>query len=230
MLPIAVITGDKTQFAQPDGVAIDSRGNTYVTNLGNYGGARITEYAPGSNGNVAPIRMVSGSRTLLVGLTGGIALDSKGDIFVTNYDSAGEGRSFVTVYTADSNGDAAPIAMISGPHTGLVDPTGIALDSRGNIYVANWRAGSVTIYPSGANGDAAPIATIRGPNTGLTIPTGIALDSEENIYVTNYGFPPSTFGSVVIYPAGSNGNVGFSGRISGPNTGLTAPWGIAIAR
>ena len=83
----------------------------------------------------------------------------------------------------------------------------VAVDASGNIYVTNRCNGTITIYAKGSNGDAAPIAIIGGSNTGLTSPDGIALDSSGNIYVTDQFFAAVSPGSVLVYAAGSNGNV-----------------------
>jgi hypothetical protein len=114
---------------------------------------------------------------------------------VTN-DGAGAGYSqSITIYPADSIGDVAPIAVISGSNTDLQLPQGIAVDTDGNIYVANDGnledvaedasryddrpradpADSITVYAPGSNGNVAPIARINGPLTGLGHPRGIAV-------------------------------------------------------
>ena len=135
--------------------------------------------------------------------------------------------SKVFVYAAGSNGNVAPIATISGPKTGLYSPDGVAVDSNGNIYVADADAASVFVYRAGSNGDAAPIATISGSNTGLSYPYGIALDSSGNIYVTG-----EIAASVFVYSAlgSSTGllNEAPIATISGSNTGLDFPQGIAV--
>ena len=135
--------------------------------------------------------------------------------------------SKVFVYAAGSNGNVAPIATIRGPDTGLYSPEGVTLDSKGNIYVADADAASVFVYRAGSNGDAAPIATISGSNTGLSYPYGIALDSSGNIYVTG-----EIAASVFVYSAlgSSTGllNEAPIATISGSNTGLDFPQGIAV--
>jgi hypothetical protein len=82
------------------------------------------------------------------------------------------------------------MATISGPLTQLNLPSGIAVDSSGNIYVANDGSSggsidTITIYPPGSNGNVAPAmlingtvtsgAVISGSLTALSQPTGIAL-------------------------------------------------------
>ena len=58
-------------------------------------------------------------------------------------------------------------------------PKGIALDTDGNIYVANFTGnnGSISVFAPGSNGNASPIASIAGANTGLDGPDGVTLDS-----------------------------------------------------
>ncbi len=58
-------------------------------------------------------------------------------------------------------------------------------------------------------------------------PRGIALDASGNIYVTNQCCSRKQT-SVKIYAAGARGNAVPINIISGPNTGLNGPVGIAI--
>lgn len=181
----------------------------------------VTVYPLGSSGNIAPLS--SGSTPSATGLyhPSGIARDSSGKLYTTNassYDS-------VTVYAGSATGDARPIATIKGASTRLSDPTGIALDSKGNIYVANRPFGSITVYAAGSNGDVMSSATITGDATGLANPSAITLDSSGNIYVANYGDQPGA-DSILVFPAGSDGNVKPSATISGSRTGLAVPFGI----
>ncbi len=243
--PIAVIGGSKTRLANPNGIALDASGKIYVLNSMNYSNGSITVYPPLDAGtgilNEAPIAVIAGSKTRLDNAAG-ITLDSKGNIYVANglrvrvrpdqsYDS---GR--LTVYRAESNGNVAPIATISGHRTGLAYPVGIALDSGGNIYVANYYTAntrsdlkydsSITVYPAGSNGNAPPSAVIAGDNTGLSYPQGIALDSSGNLYAEGYGNGVGY--SVNVYPEGSNGNVSPSASIAGADTGMDGPFAIAL--
>src|SRR5271165_7211779 len=94
-------------------------------------------------------------------------------------------KNKVLVFPTNANGNASPVQAIEGTHTGLDQPSAVAVDGNHNIYVANAHASSVTVYAAGATGDATPIQTISGTSTGLSEPAGIALDSNGNIYVVD---------------------------------------------
>jgi len=280
--PTATISGAKTGLSHPFGIGLDSSSNIYVTN----NTPSVTVFAAASNGNVNPTATIRGSNTAL-DVPMGVTLDSSNNVYVadessssvTVYGAVGSstgtlnetpssaisttittglthpqelaldssGKIYVaddfaatiSVYPADSNGNAAPSATISGNSTDLNSPYGIALDSTGNIYVADYgsvsRGGdipaSVFVYPAGSHGDVAPSTTISGTDTGLFNPFGIALDSSRNIYVADDGntksdpvVPPSVF----VYSAGSHGNTAPLATISGASTGLVQPCGVAL--
>src|SRR3954453_2206022 len=62
-------------------------------------GAAIRIYAPGANGDVAPVRTISGSNTQLE-LTFGLALDPQGHIWVIDY-----GAGQIDEFAADAYGN-----------------------------------------------------------------------------------------------------------------------------
>lgn len=64
--------------------------------------------------------------------------------------------------------------------SGFNGPTGIAEDSQGNLYVANYITDTIEITPI----DGKPKKIIK--NELLRGPVGIAIDSKDNIYVANY--------------------------------------------
>ncbi len=215
------------QLDEPQGVALDASGNTYVVTAADN---TVSVFPPARGGrDIFTSAIIAGPNTGL-NFPVSIALDANGNIYVAN-DVTAASAGTVTVYPAGSNGNAAPMWTISGSNTGLDVPNGIALDARGNIYVANNGSyptfiGTVTVYPAGSDGNVAPSSTIVGSNTGLNGPYGIALDASDNIYVANSGSYP--FSTVTVYPAGSDGNVAPSSTIVGSNTGLNGPYGIAL--
>ena len=83
------------------------------------------------------------------------------------------------------------------------------------------------MYAAGAHGDVAPIRTISGSNTGLYYAWDIAVDAHGLMYVVNNA---GRYGknSITVYAAGANGNVAPIQTISGPQTTLYFPTGIAV--
>jgi sugar lactone lactonase YvrE len=227
--PTATISGSNTNLINPQGIALDSSRNMYVAE--DLSSSVFVYPAVGSSTGLldeAPSAAISASFTTGLRLPLGIAIDSSGKVYVA---ADGFGFPSVFVYPAGSNANTAPIATISGSNTGLEDPQGIALDSSGNIYVANGSTSSVLVYPAlrGSTGllNEAPTAYISGSNTGLSDPIGIALDPSGNIYVADSGAA-----AVLVYPA-LGSSTGFldeapTAAISGSNTSLVAPFGIAL--
>jgi sugar lactone lactonase YvrE len=238
--PIATIRGGNTRLDGPAPIVIGASGKIYVANAEYPGSAgSVNVYQAGAQGNVAPIATIRGKKTGLHWCSG-IALDSSDRIYVTNGGGASKLAPSITVYPADANGDLAPISTIAGRRTGLISPTGIALDSRGTIYVADAgrsfpSPGRVEVYPAGSNGNVAPIATISGKATHLYAPAAIALDSRARIYVANYhaeqigrGAIQPNQDSITVYAAHSRGDVAPIAEISGGDTSLNSPDGLML--
>jgi len=233
---VSPLTPAPTDLASPGWMAFDAIGNIYVTNQV----GTITIYAAGTNGDIAPIAIIAGSNTGLESPEG-IALDSYGNIYVADDGPSGNGPSSVFVYpplavSGTGTLNETPIATISGLATGLSAPTGIALDSSRNIYVADNFADSVFVYPplgsSTGTLNEAPIATISGLATGLSAPTGIALDLSGKIYVADNS-ADSVFVYSVLSPSCTSASpcaisVAPIATISGSSTGLADPYGIAV--
>jgi len=85
----------------------------------------------------------------------------------------------------------------------------------------------VTIYAAGATGNVKPIQYIHGSRTGLSSPRDIAVDATGNMYVVN-GDSGIGGGLVTVFAAGATGNAKPIQTISGSNTGLSDPFGIAL--
>jgi hypothetical protein len=116
---------------------------------------------------------------------------SDAGIFVSNYNGDIQNPFYgnsITAYPLNGTGNIIPLAVIADwSQTALDYARGIALDSRGYIYVTNQATltggFSVKAYPPGRNENFAPHATIGDTGgayernlTGLNVPTAIALD------------------------------------------------------
>ncbi|MGH7812613.1 MAG: LamG-like jellyroll fold domain-containing protein, partial [Candidatus Binataceae bacterium] len=212
----ATICGTNTGLNLPNAIAVDSSGTIYVAN---YGDSSITEYSAGSNGNATPLNSAtcnSSNTTICGSRTGlnepfGVAVEPSGVLYVTNY-----GANTITEYSAGAHGNVFPGAAISG--IPLSSPAGVALDPSFDIF-AEATTSEYGEYPAGSNGTVTPSPIV----TGLSDAQGIAVDCQQNIYVANTGS-----GSIAAYASGSSGNAAPNATISGGNTGLNEPWGIAI--
>ncbi|MGH7812766.1 MAG: hypothetical protein ACREQI_02015 [Candidatus Binataceae bacterium] len=230
--------------AQPVERRVALAGETFGTAsiyVANFGSASVNEYPFGATGDVSPTTIISGPGTGLANPFG-VALDSTGNIYVANLNGGNSSPpGSVTVYPPGSSGDAAPLAAISGAATGLNYPWGIALDSSGNIYVANIGpccapecGESITIYASGSNGNAAPIGIIPADATTQINGTyGIVFDAAGRLWAANYGGGPSAIGSITAYAPGAWGDVAPVVNITGDtagdsNAGLNGPAAVSL--
>ena len=164
------LTGPFTQLSTRGNVAFDSSGNFYVANdPGN-----VEEFAAGANGDVPPIRTISGANTLIHD-PNSVAVDSAGDIYVAD-------TSYINIYGPTASGDVAPIAQILIPGT-----SGIALDPSNDIYV-NQSGCGIEEFAPGSTGTPAPTRC-------LNVAAPFALDSSGNLYAcygtSILGFTPT---------------------------------------
>jgi sugar lactone lactonase YvrE len=197
------IPATSAELYYPNGVALDSAGNLYIADSDN----RIREV----NASTGLISTVAGNGTQ--GYNGdnipatsaelndpsGVALDSAGNLYIADYDnhrirkvdaSTGLISTVAGNGTAGYNGDN--IAAISAE---LDHPTGVALDSAGNLYVAGYfnhrirkvNASTGLISTVAGNGTAGYNGdNIAATSAELDYPIGVALDSASNLYIADY--------------------------------------------
>ena len=146
-------------------------------------------------------------------------------------------ESRITIYPPDAAGDVPPARVIAGPRTGLVNPSGIAVDREGRIYVTNsevtdntFEAARLTVYAPDADGDAAPIRTISGPATRMSAPAGVAVADDGTVYVVNGRVYSGDYGSVRVYAGAADGDAPPQRTLIGPETRLINPTGLAVGR
>jgi hypothetical protein len=159
----------------PVDVSVDLMRDVFIANQsGNvkvYGGPRR---------DFELIHNLEGPHTRL-GHLNAIVADNVGSFYVTD---AGEGPAQpprVEWFAGGQNGNIVPNRVLSGPHTGITTPRGIATDGSGRVYVVDQGSNKVLVFDSNAEGDVAPLATIEG----LRSPDHVHVDDLLDVFVTN---------------------------------------------
>ncbi|MEZ4364380.1 MAG: hypothetical protein R3B48_29665 [Kofleriaceae bacterium] len=179
-------TGAAARFAFPWGVAVDSAGTVYVADSGNSTIRKVT---------------AAGVVTTLAGTAGMLG-------------------------SADGTGAEARFQI----------PLGVAVDSAGNVYVADQSNSTIRkVTAAGVVTTLAGTAGMRGSADGtgaaarFAFPLGVAVDSAGNVYVADRGnstIRKVTAAGVVTTLAG---RAGMTGITLGTTPGFAFPLGLVIA-
>jgi len=197
-------TGDgvqatKTNLSFPRGVAVDASGNLYIADTGN---ERIRRVSGGIINTIAGTSQAgfggdgSAATSAMFSTPAAVAVDASGNVYVEDLDN-NRIRRFVpggaiNTYagTATSIGDGGPSTQAR-----LNRPSGAAVDSSGNLYIADTGenrvrkvtlSGTITTVAgtgqTGLGGDGG-LATAAVLNS----PSGVAVDSTGNLYIADAG-------------------------------------------
>jgi sugar lactone lactonase YvrE len=234
-------TGAAAQFGGPYGVAVDGSGNVYVSDVGN---ATIRKIAPG--GIVTTLAGTPGVRGSADG-TGpaaqfngpcGVAVDGNGNVYVADTSNNTIRKITPSGVTTTLAGTPGVVGAADG--TGAAaqfdSPYGVAVDTSGNVYVADTYNSTIrVITPSGVTTTLAGTPDVEGVTdaTGaaarFSLPFGVAVDGSGNVYVTDtssYIVRKVTPGGIVTTIAGIASDSGNVDGI-GPGAQFENPCGIA---
>jgi len=114
---------------------------------------------------------------------------------------AGKGLRFIIMSAATML--MMLLCLSHGWAQALLGPYGLALDARGNLYVANFYSDQVLVY------DPNYVQQAGKSISGLSFPLGVAFDSKGNVYVANSQGNNGT-GSITQYSAAGVLNTRFS--------------------
>jgi uncharacterized repeat protein (TIGR01451 family) len=200
----------------PEGLALDSSGNLFIADVNNNRIRRVdaqTQVMSTVAGSGLPFfPAYSGDHGPAAGaglnFPRGVAVDANGNVFIADTGNqvvrmvdntaqhiittyAGNGKQGTTG-AANGDGGAATSAQLSNPHA-------VALDSAGNLYIAdtndgvvrkvdNTAAHIITTY-AGSPGTVNTNGGNGGPATqaGLSVPNGVFVDATGNLFIADTG-------------------------------------------
>ena len=244
--------GGAARFNSPNYLATDKAGNIYVADLGNQTIRKITPLgevftvagSPGQSGSADGIA----GEALFFGPSG-VTVDSSNNIYVADTFNSTIRKITSTGVVTTIAGQPGTNGTLNGLGTNTLfnNPTGIAADARGNLYVTDTDSSLIRrLSPSGASwlvttlaGGGSQVDGI-GTNSQFNFPLGIAVDSASNLYVIDSGFATIRELTPVVSPGLTNWVVStIAGGASGPTTDLDgvgtnafflSPLGIAVDR
>ena len=189
----------------PGGVAVDNTGNLYVTETSGGRIERISLQGDANNvigGDTPGNYWGDGGKAIDSGLSTpvGLAIDPAGNLYIADYGNSRVRKvtldgSITTVAgngTLGHSGDGGPAASAQ-----LKGPAGLALDTSGNLYIADQLDNSVrmvspdgTITTVAGRGDANPPLGDGGPakKAALAAPLAVAVDTAGNLYIADTEF------------------------------------------
>ncbi len=230
------------ELNQPFGVAADVSGNVYIADSENYVVRKV------SNGAITTFAGIYGT-TGYAGDNGpatsarfdyptSVAVDASGSVYLADMDnnairkvSQGVITTFAGNGTRGYAGDHGPPAAAELNH-----PNGVAVDTLGNVYIADSGNGRIRKVSNGAIATIAGGASVsfgdNGPATSAALyqPGGVAVDASGNVYIADtFDNAIRKVSNGVITTFAGNGTFGYSGD-NGPATSaaLNEPYGVAV--
>lgn len=180
------------QLNRPSGVALDRRGNLFVSDSGNN---RVIEYVYraaqhryATTGRVVAGTGTAGSGLRELNMPGGLAVDAAGNLFVADSNNSRVERFAYHRATGRYGAVATTVAGRGGEGSGLSQlefPISVALDARGDLFVADSQNLRVVEYKVTSTGTYPTNATVAA--AGLPDPAEyVAFDHAGNLFVSSF--------------------------------------------
>jgi YD repeat-containing protein len=165
-------------FNEPRGIAVDPAGNVWVADKGNY---RIQEF--NAKGEFIRKFGTAGNGNGQFGRLRGVAVDSEDHVWTIEMGTEGTGKPRVQEFTSEGT----YIRQFGSEGTGagqFKEPQGIAVDAKGNVWVADTANKRVQKFSS----QGQYLYSFGAPGSGegqLVAPSGIAADKGGNVWVAD---------------------------------------------
>jgi sugar lactone lactonase YvrE len=239
-------TGTAASFSYPFGIAIDGSGNLYVAEQNNnrirkitptgvvstYAGTGVAGYI---NGTASAATFSNPS---------GVAVDAIGNVFVADFANHKIRKitpdGIVSTFAGSTTNLSGSVDG-TGTSARFNNPTGIAVDASGNVFVADRVNNKIrkitpdgvvtTLAGSGNAGSTDGIGTVATFQT----PSGVTVDGSGNIYVAEYNINnPTTSNKIrkitpdgVVSTLAGSGTAGSTDGI-GTAASFNKPFGVAV--
>ena len=226
------------QLNYPNGVALDAAGDLYIADSGNH---RVRKVSNGVISTVAGGGSVLGDNgpatAAQLYYPTGVAVDTAGNLYIA--DSVHYRIRKVSdgvIATVAGNGEYG-YSGDNGPATSaqLATPTGVAVDTASNLYIADAYNNRIRKVSSGVIATVAGTATQgysgdNGPASSaqLNNPTGVAVDAAGSLYIadSNNNRVRRVTGGLIATVAGGGNVLGDNGPATSAQ--LSDPYGVAV--
>ena len=185
-------TGTSAKFDYPYGVAVDGAGNVYVADESNHRIRKIT-----TSGVVSTLAGSTYGYTDGTGASAqfkypyGVAVDGAGNVYVADRYNQLIRKITTSGVVSTLAGSTYGYTDGTGTSAKFYNPTGVAVDGAGNVYVADYANHSIRkITTSGVVSTLAGSGTYgytdgTGTSAKFDSPTGVAVDGAGNVYVAD---------------------------------------------
>jgi sugar lactone lactonase YvrE len=190
-------------------------------------------------GGALPINIPGTSASLGYGVPQYIAADPAGNVFFVDQNTVLRLDATTGSLTLLAGNGTQGFSGDNGPATSaqLNSPTGVAVDSNGNLYIADFgdsriRKVSNAVITTVAGNATPGFSGDKGPATGaqLANPYGLAIDNTGNVYIadSSNNLVRKVSNGIITTVAG-NGTPGYSGDNGlATSAQLSSPAGVAI--
>ncbi|MCB4791590.1 MAG: carboxypeptidase regulatory-like domain-containing protein [Elusimicrobia bacterium] len=213
------------KLKNPQGIAVDASGNVYIADFGNNVIRKVD-----ASGNISTIAGTGtadfsgdggSAASSALNQPWGVAVDASGNVYIAEYNNqkirkvtSGIISTFAGTGVFGYSGDGGNATSAK-----LWNPTHVAVDASGNVYIAdmgNRRIRKVTsgiITTIAGNGTAAYLGDGDSATSAeLNVPWGVAVDVSGNVYIADYyNQRIRKVSSGLISTIAGDGTAGFSG-------------------